>query len=88
MTRLVIEDAGHFDTVRPQRCGSAQDVVALIRIEVANLIAENRLVVGDELEAAGAVVDDVELAAEVHVPHEHQILAGDVLGGESELCTR
>src|SRR6185295_11085633 len=72
----------------PQRCRAAQDVVALVRIEVTNLIAQNRLVVSEKRGTAGAVVDHIERTAKIHVPHERQIVVREVLSGEEERRSR
>ena len=53
--RLVVEDAGDLDAAAARSDADAfEDVVALVRIERAELFAEHRLVVGDERQRARA----------------------------------
>ncbi|MBM3817820.1 MAG: hypothetical protein FJW14_02205 [Acidimicrobiia bacterium] len=70
-----MEHARHLGARRAYRERPLEDVVALVGIELAELVAEDRLVVGDEVEPSEPVVDDVELAAPVAVPLERSSLA-------------
>ena len=74
MPRHVIEDAG--TSVLPNRYDADrfEQVIALIGIERAELAAEQPLVVADERDAAEDVVDEIKIAAPVHVPREPRIV--------------
>ena len=88
MARRVMKQRGNLDAVRAQRGREIEEVVALVWIEAAKLLAEHGLVVDRKGRAAAAIVDQVHIAAEVRVPDEPRIVARQVVGAQVEVETR
>ena len=70
----MVKDAGDFGAGGPHGPRGLQRVVPLVRIEDAELIPEDRFVVGDDRRPAKHVIDDVERPAKVRVPRESCVL--------------
>ena len=83
--RFVMEDAGELECVRASGHRSNEYVIALVRIEFPKFASEDHLVVRHERQTASAIVDDVEVAAEVRVPHEALLFADEMLQAEAEV---
>ena len=86
--RNVMKHAGRFQGADSRGGGPLERVVALVGIERAEFAAEDRLVVRDERRAPAPVVDDVELPAEVRVPHEARIFADEMLHADVKVEAR
>src|ERR1019366_7140778 len=74
MTRHVVQHARDFRRARAQRRRRLERVIALVRIEEPQLIAEHRFVVHENVRAAGDVVDQIDIAAKVRLPREPRIV--------------
>src|ERR1700685_3729700 len=80
-----MEHTDDFGISQPIRRRRLQYVVALVGIEGTELIAEHRLVVGDDGGAADDVVEQIELAAEMRVPVEPRVVAAQPRRGEVKI---
>jgi hypothetical protein len=74
MAGLMVENRRDLDLRQAAGSGPLEDVVSLIGIEDAELVAEHRLVIGEERQAADAIIDDVDLAAKVRIPDEAPVV--------------
>src|SRR6266545_4675755 len=85
MTRRVMQQRGNLVSMRARRCRHVEEIVPLVRIEPADFLAEDRLVVGRKGRSPESVVDKIHVAAEIGVPDEPRIVFREVLGADVEV---
>src|SRR5205814_4043965 len=74
MPRDMMQDADELGAGDSRRSRRHQRVVALVRIERAELLSEHRLIIDEEDGAAVDVIDQIEITAEMCVPGESLIV--------------
>src|SRR5205085_3141768 len=85
---LLVEDGRKFDCPKASRQRGGKDVITLAGIETAKLLPENSFEIGEEGQAADAVIHEVEVTADVGVPDKPLVLAGQVLDTQMEGAAR
>ena len=75
-----MKQRGYFRSASAPRQGTIEQVIALIGIEVAELVAQDCFEVAGERRASESVIDYVHFAAEVRIPHEPHVVCGEVIG--------
>ena len=68
--RHVTEDACELERARASRRGYFENVVALGRVERAEFISHDDLVVRHDRHAAETIIDNVDINTDVPIPHE------------------
>ena len=87
MPRDVIEQAGHLEALEPVRGRELELVVPLIRIEGAQLVAEDRFVVEERRRSPEDVVNHVDVAAKMGVPRKARVLVREGRSRQMEIVT-
>ena len=88
MARDMVEESRDFSAADSIGGRPLEDVVPLIGIERAELVAEHGLVVQDRRRSPVDVVDDVDLAAKMHVPGVALVVVGQRRGRQTEVVAR
>src|SRR5262245_42794475 len=88
MTRNMMKDTGNLDCACSHGRGATQHVVALIRVEFPEFVAENRFICGRERQRAASVINEIEVATPVCVPNESRIVTDEILETNEKIEAR
>src|SRR5712692_10575655 len=83
-----MKHAGELRGAGAAGCRRLERVVALVRVEEANLVPEDDLVIDEDVRPSADVVDEVDIEAGVGVPFEALVAARNGLGRQVKVVMR